>query len=301
MSVFPPAPQSARRMSEDRSTMRPNALAWRPLLGLLLCLTALWLTFTTWSWPFVGDASYVHYVVFLMQHGLHPYRDIVDVTLPGAYLTEQAIMVTLGPGPLAWRLYDLLLMATAAAATLYLLASEDLLAGALASVLLFTLHAQDGVHMLGERDLEVGIALLVGLAKLAWIRRHPGAPKLLQTLAAAVAGALAAIAFSIKPTAALTILVLLGWMLWLRRRGAFPTSAIVAYCVGGVVSILYPSSFSGASSPWSPSCTCSMASSATTPRWTNAPSPTWSPTPSRLSCRWSACGCCCARRDATRS
>ena len=68
--------------------MRTYAAPWRPILAVSLALCALWLIVSTWAWPFVGDASYVHYCVFLIQRGLHPCRDIVDVTLPGAYLAS---------------------------------------------------------------------------------------------------------------------------------------------------------------------------------------------------------------------
>ncbi|HEY1808150.1 MAG TPA: hypothetical protein VGG42_06275, partial [Acidobacteriaceae bacterium] len=232
--------------------MRTYAALWRPILALSLAFCALWLIVSTWAWPFVGDASYVHYCVFLIQRGLHPCRDIVDVTLPGAYLAEQAVMATFGPGALAWRLYDLVLMAATAAATLYLLApqrrakvagksksqSEALLAGAFASVLLFAVHAQDGVNMLGERDLEVGIALLISLALLAFLRRHHAtANALQQTLLATLAGFLSAAAFTIKPTAALTILVLLGWMLWLRQQHRFSTLPIAAFTLSGLLTV----------------------------------------------------------------
>jgi hypothetical protein len=235
--------------------MRTYAAPWRPILALSLALCALWLVVSTWAWPFVGDASYVHYVVFLMQHGLHPCRDIVDVTLPGAYLAEQAVMATFGPGALAWRLYDLALMTATAASYLYLLApqrqaeaeaiapegrsnSDGLLAGAFSSVLLFAVHAQDGVNMLGERDLEVGIALLLALALLAFLRRHHGltaAPT--QAILSALAGFLSAAAFTIKPTAALTIMVFLGWMLWLRQQRRFSILPIAIFSISGLLTI----------------------------------------------------------------
>ena len=173
-------------------------------------------------------------------------------------------MATFGPGALAWRLYDLVLMAATAAATLYLLApqrqteaeapssearrsfkSDGLLAGAFASVLLFAIHAQDGVNMLGERDLEVGIALLISLALLAFLRRRHGrtaAPTqateaIVVVTAAALAGFLSAAAFTIKPTAALTILVLLGWMLWLRQQRRFSTLPIAAFTLSGLLTV----------------------------------------------------------------
>ncbi len=92
--------------------------------------------------------------------------------------------------------------------------------------------------MLGERDLEVGIALLVALALLAFLRRHHAtASALQQTLLAALAGFLSAAAFTIKPTAALTILVFLGWMLWLRQQRRFSTLPIVVFTLSGLLTI----------------------------------------------------------------
>ena len=43
-----------------------------------------------WSlrWPLVGDASLMHYVVFLMSKGMKPYKAIHDINLPGTYFSE---------------------------------------------------------------------------------------------------------------------------------------------------------------------------------------------------------------------
>jgi len=93
--------------------------------------------------------------------------------------------------------------------------------------------------MLGERDLEVGIALLVALALLAFLRRHHGrtaAPS--QAILAALAGFLSAAAFTIKPTAALTILLLLGWMLWLRQQRRFSILPIAAFTLSGLLTVV---------------------------------------------------------------
>ena len=62
---------------------------------------------TTWQWPLVGDASLMHYVACLMDHGMRPYRDVAEINLPGAFLVDWAVMHTLGGGSLAWRVFDL--------------------------------------------------------------------------------------------------------------------------------------------------------------------------------------------------
>ena len=77
-----------------------------PLAVSLFCAVG-W----SWRWPLVGDASLMHYVIFLMSKGLRPYQDIVDINLPGSYLFEASAMHLLGWGALAWRIYDLFLLA----------------------------------------------------------------------------------------------------------------------------------------------------------------------------------------------
>jgi hypothetical protein len=64
----------------------------------------------TWRWPLVGDAPLFHYILLLGAHGMVPYRDIADLNLPGTYAVEWLVMHTLGPGPLAWRLWDFSLL-----------------------------------------------------------------------------------------------------------------------------------------------------------------------------------------------
>ena len=52
----------------------------------------------------------MHYVNFLMSHGLQPYSQITDNNLPGAYLIESWAMHVFGGGDLAWRIYDFFLL-----------------------------------------------------------------------------------------------------------------------------------------------------------------------------------------------
>ena len=46
----------------------------------------------------MGYPSIMHYVNFLMDRGLAPYRDIVDINLPGAYFMEGWAMHIFGGG-----------------------------------------------------------------------------------------------------------------------------------------------------------------------------------------------------------
>jgi hypothetical protein len=72
---------------------------------------------TTWHWPFVGDEAFIRYVNLLMHHGMAPYRDIVDINMPGAYAVDWLVVHLFGSGSLAWRIFDFALMGLATLAT----------------------------------------------------------------------------------------------------------------------------------------------------------------------------------------
>jgi len=219
-------------------THDPLTPVLRRILTATLCLCLLYLIISTWSWPFVGDAAYIHYIAFLIQHGLHPYRDIVDMNLPGTYLVEQTVLATLGSSALAWRLFDLLLMAALSVASLYLLAEQGLLAGLFAAALFFSIHAQDGVQMLAERDLQVAVALVSALALLTAIHRTQRPRRANAAALATAAGLCAAIAISIKPTAALTVFALACWLFFRSSRVATVPARI--FCLTTPAFLLVP-------------------------------------------------------------
>ncbi len=104
-----------------------------------------------WHWPLVGDASLIHYAVFLLEHGMRPYRDVVDINLPGSYLFESAAMHLLGTGALAWRFYDLLLLSSLGVASWFM--SRNLRVAVLTGSLYALIHMQDGIAQSGQRDL----------------------------------------------------------------------------------------------------------------------------------------------------
>jgi hypothetical protein len=168
----------------------------RILLAAFLSLPVAVLIVTTRHWPLVGDASLFRYVVFLMQHGYAPYRDIVDINMPGTYFIDWTVQHLFGSGDAAWRLFDFALLAAAGICMIAIAKSVDCLAGLTAAVVFAVLHAADGVFQTGQRDLNVAVLLLASFALFfRWMRSHALWP-------IALAALLTGFSLTIKPTVA---------------------------------------------------------------------------------------------------
>jgi Dolichyl-phosphate-mannose-protein mannosyltransferase len=166
----------------------------------------------TWRWPLVGDASLIHYICFLMDHGMAPYRDLGDMNMPGSFLLEWAVMHTLGNGAIAWRIYDFLLMLVAVIAMVSIGSPYGWFPGLFGSALFVLVHGRDGLAQGGQRDLTMAIVLLLATAFLfRSLRQHEIWP-------AAIFGLLAGIAITIKPTAILFAIGLLGLAAYAEHR-----------------------------------------------------------------------------------
>lgn len=146
----------------------------------------------------------MHYVVFLMHHGFRPYAQITDNNMPGAYITEAAAMRLFGPGDLAWRIYEFVLLGLSFAALVLLSRQVDAVAGVFAGVLFVMMHATEGPQFAAERELVIAVLLLWAVLFYEWAlqRERPvwaGASALCLSWAA-----------SIKPTCLLFLLLLSG-------------------------------------------------------------------------------------------
>ncbi len=205
--------------------------SFRVVLGIVLVVCVAIFVALTWHWPFVGDAALMHYVVFLMRHGFAPYRDIVDINMPGTYFVSWAVSHIYGSSALGFRIFDLSLCAIAAAAMIAIAWPFDWLAGAYAAVLLMLLHGRDGVAQSGERDLVMAILLLMAYAFLfhALRKNAPWAMFLFGLCAGAAA--------TIKPTALpfAPVLILLACMT-LKHRGL----PFAAHLFSGVIGFVVP-------------------------------------------------------------
>ncbi|MGA7522139.1 MAG: glycosyltransferase family 39 protein [Acidobacteriaceae bacterium] len=189
----------------------------------------LWFAVTTFHWPLVGDASLMHYVAFLMNHGRFPYRDVAEINMPGAFLTDDAVMHTLGPGSLAWRLFDLLLIVAATAAMVAIARPNDWFAGLFSGVLLGLLHGRDGIFDMGQRDFVVAVLILVAYTALFRATRR-GSPQWMF-----VFGLGAGMATSIKPPFLLLAPAVLIFLLIARPTKARPQLAFILYASAGFV------------------------------------------------------------------
>ena len=178
------------------------------LLGALT-----WALWSARSWPLVHDASIMHYMVFLMDHGLAPYRDVPDLNMPGAHLSEALVMHTLGGDAAAWRLWDLILGLLAIGASAWIAGPGLRWAGVAAGVLGYLIHLEDGPLNLGQRDWLIAVLLLGALGCLRASLRG-GNP-------AWIAGAalLCGWATSIKPHVLLVGLAFFAVLCWLIRPG----------------------------------------------------------------------------------
>jgi hypothetical protein len=182
----------------------------------------------TREWPLVGDAPLMHYVVLLMDHGKAPYRDIVDINMPGTYALEWGAIHLLGPGAAGWRAFDFGLMAACLGAMLLITWPVDWLIGLFAGVLLAAIHLRDGPANSGQRDLMMTTMLLVACAFLFHAVRR-------QRVWAAVGfGVFAGAATLIKPSGLLFAVAFAALMAWQLRKGW------VRYLAGAVAGFAVP-------------------------------------------------------------
>ena len=134
--------------------------------NLLLTAFLSFLLFRTASWPQISDDVLMHYVVFLMRSGMAPYRQIIDVNMPGSYLLDASISAIFGGSDFAWRLFDWSLLMAAAICIFTMIGKRGWRAAWFASVLFALLHLSDGVAQAGQRDFIVAVLLLASSAFL---------------------------------------------------------------------------------------------------------------------------------------
>ncbi len=137
--------------------------------AVLLFSAAVFLA-ASWGWPLVNDAALMHYIVFLLQHGMAPYREIGDINLPGAYVPEWFALTVAPALDLSmahmWRVMDIAAMLLCAGAMTSIAGRRRWFAGVFAGVLFALYHGRDGIGQAGQRDLWMTLLLLWGMAFL---------------------------------------------------------------------------------------------------------------------------------------
>lgn len=226
-------------------TILPGASAFLCRLPLYLCMAMMTclvlMVLLTFRWPLAGDAVSVHYLIFLLDHGMAPYRQIVDPQMPGTYLVDWTVLHVFGHGAGGLRLFDYSL-SVAAIASMLLIAWDPVAvqsrvqtmdsryAAFLAGGLFVLIHGRDGIEQSGQRDLIMAVLVLMEYAAVFHAWRHRSAVLLL------FAGFFASTAISIKPTIFPTALIvfLISMVRSQRRHEPLVTSAI-AILMGTVI------------------------------------------------------------------
>ncbi|MGQ0735181.1 MAG: hypothetical protein ACT4QD_16205 [Acidobacteriota bacterium] len=104
------------------------------------------------EWTVFHDAAPIHYVAMRILAGPVPYRDIVDVQLPGTYLVHVLAVALFGPGDLAWRLFDLGWLAFGIMTLGLLLRPFGFSAVITAASWMGAIHLREGPYSVGQRD-----------------------------------------------------------------------------------------------------------------------------------------------------
>ena len=175
---------------------------WKILLSIFLGFWVILFIAQSAHWQQVNDPAQLRYASFLVDHGMAPYRDLIEMNMPGIYLTNEAVVHTLGSGPLAWRIFDLLLTALAGAAMVVIAWPYDWPAGVLAAALFLLFHGRDGPMQTGQRDFIMAVMLLCAYAFLFRALRTRNTSLMFGF------GLAAGIALTFKPTPAPFILLL---------------------------------------------------------------------------------------------
>jgi hypothetical protein len=200
-------------------------IQWIVVAGI--SAAALYYVFQSIRWPLMLDSPVMHYIVFMMQHGLKPYSQITDMNMPGAYLSEWFAMDIFGMSDLAWRIYEFFLLALLALAMCIVAGKRNWIAGIYAAGLFLAMHAAEGPRQAVERDEVIAVLIILSYAALfTSIRR-------LKPWLMFLAGVGGGVAASIKPTFLPFGLFLLAMAYWELRRRRISSSSYLLWGLAG--------------------------------------------------------------------
>src|ERR1700739_2817294 len=150
----------------DYLSRQSNWSRFRTIVCLYFIVCVGWFAIRTAHWKQVNDPAQLHYLCFLMDHGFAPYRDLLEINMPGIYLVNWSVMHTLGAGSGAWRAFDFALLGISAWAMIAIARPYDWLAGFFGATLFILYHGRDGAGQEGQRDFIIAVLLLCAYAFL---------------------------------------------------------------------------------------------------------------------------------------
>ena len=195
-------------------------------IAILLAGAMAYVVFTI-HWQWMWDTQVMHYIVLLLDHGKVPYKDIYDINMPGAYLTERWAIAIFGGGDLGWRLYEFALLGSLTLAMIVIAMPCDWLAGLFAGVLFSLQIGTLGPLQAAERDEVMTVLIFIGYA-LLFVALRRAKPWLMLLF-----GLSTGIAALIKPTVVPLIVCLLLFVFFvLKKRGKSPAGYILCALLG---------------------------------------------------------------------
>jgi hypothetical protein len=196
-------------------------------MAVLLAGAASYVMFTI-HWKWMWDTQVMHYIVLLLKHGKVPYKDIYDINMPGAYLTERWAIGIFGSGDLGWRLYEFTLLGAMTLAMIVIALPYDWLAGLFAGVLFMLQLGSLGPWQAVERDEVMTVLIFIGYAFL-FLGIRKGIPWLMLPFGLAMG-----IATLIKPTVVPLVLCLLVFLIVVLRRRQKSPNAYILFAIAGL-------------------------------------------------------------------
>jgi hypothetical protein len=190
---------------------------WLWLFGAVLIVCSLIFLVMRRHWPMVGDAALLRYAVFLIRHGWTPYRDILDINMPGAYWATAFGMNLAESADASWRIFDVGLIGLTGLGYFVIARPYSRFAALFATAMLLLVHGQDGVQQAGQRDLVIAALLVVAVAFLIEAVRRDNCSYLVPF------GLAVGLSATIKPTAMPLGLMLLAMAAIYRARLAEET------------------------------------------------------------------------------
>jgi hypothetical protein len=175
------------------------------------------------GWPLVHDGPLLHYVVFLMEHGKAPYRDIVEMNMPGTYILDWLVIHLLGGGATGLWLWDTASGVLIVLAGAWIAGAGKRSAGIAGGSLAYLFHLSTGAWDLGQRDWVMAVIFMLAVGCL-FAEVRGASPRVMTCF-----GALAVTAGLIKPPVVVFGLVFLGAVVWLVRHQRRPVAPMLLW------------------------------------------------------------------------
>lgn len=144
--------------------IRPRAAKLLPvilleILGLVIvvCLTRIP------AYPLIHDIPNLHIIAQRILAGAVPYRDVIDMNLPGIYLIHLLVVLIPGDPNIVWFCFHFSWALLTAAAAWFLLRSESRLAAWMAAVTVIAYYVTRKAFYYGQRDFLLLLPVLLGI------------------------------------------------------------------------------------------------------------------------------------------